>query len=197
MKNKILLITTIFFFILVNTGYYWMSFLGGWSIILIFSLVIVFIVLAISLIVQLVNLFEEKSNVKQRMILVVIMILVLTLTILFPRGLFNFEKLEGEDLLIAGREGAANCMTTINFKSNNQFRERDVCFAIMVKKGKYYFENDTIKFEKSGEENPYQFAVIRPTIAKNKLIKQDLLLYRNIQDTQPQILFISYNKLTK
>jgi hypothetical protein len=197
-KNKILLISTITFFILVNTSYYWEAILGTWSILMTLFLFVIFLTLIISLIYQLILSFKEKFKFKARVMLVALMAVVLTLTYFNPSGFIDFEKLEGEDLLVASREGAANCMTIIKFKSNYTFQDRSVCFGIDVIRGKYSIKNDTIKFEKVNREKKYyQFAVIRPTISKNNVTTKDLVLYKDINDTLPLTLFISTNKLIK
>ena len=68
--------------------------------------------------------------------------------------------------LIAQREGAADCMTTIKLKENMTYRERNVCFGIMEIKGTYELRNDAIFFGNivygiNGNEF-YEFAVIKP-----------------------------------
>lgn len=198
MKNKILPITTITFLILVNTGYYWEPIIGTWSILMTLFLFLIFLILTISLIYQLTLAIKENFKVKSRVMLAALMTVVLILTYFYPSGFINFEKLEGEDLLVASREGAANCMTIIKFKSNNTFQVRSVCFGIDVIRGEYVIKNDTIKFEKVNREKKYyQFAVIRPTISKNNVTTEDLVLYNDIKDTLPLTLFISTNKLIK
>jgi hypothetical protein len=88
----------------------------------------------------------------------------LTLTFLIPFGLINFDKLEGNNVLVAEKEGAANCMTTLKLKDDFTFRERSVCFGVTEIKGNFHIENDTIYFDNVSlgrhENEFYKFAVI-------------------------------------
>ena len=156
--------------------------------------------LSIGLLYQFIQIIIERFKLKQRIVLITVMTIVLALTIYKPFGLINFEKLEGEDLLIAGREGAANCTTTIKFKTNNKFIERNVCFGVDVTIGEYSIRNDTIKFDNISfkkEKKYYKFAVIRPTLTKNKNLLGDLILFRGLNDTLPLTLYITKNELPK
>jgi len=91
--------------------------------------------------------------------------IVLVLAFFKPFGFIDFDKLEGGDLLIAEREGAANCMTTLKLKDNFTFRETNVCFGVTEIKGNYHLQNDTIYFDNVNigrhEKGFYKFAVIR------------------------------------
>ncbi len=92
------------------------------------------------------------------------MSIMLALMFYKPFGLVNFDKLQGEDLLVARREGVANCHTIIKLKDTLTFRERGVCFGVSVIEGTYRISNDTIFFENTKLSNPldsyYEFAVI-------------------------------------
>ncbi len=196
MKNKALLVTTIVFFIVVNTGYYWEIFLGSWTMLIVLFLGLVFIALVIGLVYQLVLLIAAKFKDRSRSILVVLMTIVLALTVYSPGGLIDFEQFEGEDLLVAGREGAANCTTVLKLKRDHTFRERSVCFGVTIITGDYSIKGDTIRFENiSFGETYHQYALIKSTVLKNNVISKELLLYHDINDTLPYSLYLSTNKL--
>ncbi len=104
-----------------------------------------------------------------------------------PNGFINFEKFEGSDILIAQREGAANCTTTFKLKENNKFTEQSVCFGTTEIKGDYKIQNDTIFFENvelgRGEDEFYKFAVIRPSKFNKDNKHFDLVRYKDLKDT--------------
>ena len=128
------------------------------------------------------------------------MSIVLSLTYWKPTGLINFDKLEGADLLIAEREGVANCTTRLRLKTNNKFNERSICFGISKISGNYFIKHDTIFFsDKKLERNKkyYQFAVIEKTKSQNEKIIADLVLYNSLTDNDPNRLWITKNDLIK
>ncbi|HEX7846571.1 MAG TPA: hypothetical protein VF476_12290, partial [Chitinophagaceae bacterium] len=109
--------------------------------------------------------------------------------------------LEGKDILVAEREGSANCTTVLKLKDDFTFRERNVCFGITVVKGTFRVVQDTIYFDNvnSGRygDDFYKFAVIRPTIFSNSKILSDLVRYRNVNDTAGHLLWITKNELQR
>jgi hypothetical protein len=82
-------------------------------------------------------------------------------------GLVDFDKLEGDELLVAEREGSANCMTVLKLKDDLSFRERNVCFGVTETTGTFHIQNDTIFFSNVNlgrhEGEFYKFAVIKPS----------------------------------
>lgn len=199
MKNKALLITTIIFFLVVNTTYYWEIRLGFWAMPVMLFLVIAYIVLLIALLQQFFLLIKEKGRNRQRIMVTAILSTVIVLTFLKPSGLVNFEKFEGRDILIAGREGAANCNTTFTLKDDRSFTERSFCFGATEIKGQYRISNDTIYFEHivfgRGENEYYTFAVVKPSKYYTDDKHFDLLRYKNLADTVGSALWITKNEL--
>jgi hypothetical protein len=200
LKNKGLIITTIIFFLLVNTTYYWEGKLGILTFPAFLILVIVFVGLFITLLRQLYFATKEKFKDKQRSYKIALLTVVLTLTIFRPFGLVDFDKLNGADILIATREGGGNCTTTLKLKENYEFRQRDVCFGVTEVKGMYKISNDTIYFETSnfnrGKNEYYDFAVIRPTKYGMEDNKFDLVLF-NKNDTIGHELYVIKNEISK
>ena len=120
------------------------------------------------------------------------MSLVIGLTIYKPFGLINFDKIEGKDLLVAQREGAANCMTTLKLKENRNFVERSVCFGVDKTNGTYDLKNDTIWFSNISRGNEfYKFGVI--VELENE--REEIVLYHHVNDTMPLNLFVNKNEL--
>jgi hypothetical protein len=201
LKNKGLLITTIIFFLIVNTTYYWEGKLGLFAFPAFLILVIIFLGLGVALIRQIYLLVKEKFADKKQLINIGLLTLVLTLTFLKPFGLIDFDKLEGDNILIAEREGAANCMTTLKLKDNFTFTERSICFGVTETKGNYHLQNDTIYFDNVSvgrhENEFYKFAVVKPSKFDNSKIIGDLIRYKDFTDTTGHELWITKNDLNK
>src|SRR5690606_32139893 len=121
------------------------------------------------LIRQVYLLFRERSKNKQQLLSIGIIAIVLTSAFFFPRGIIDFEKFESDSILIAQREGVANCMTTLKLRKDSSFVEREVCFGITKTTGTYKVKGDTIFFENNSLRDKqafYKFAVIKPSRAK-------------------------------
>ena len=164
-------------------------------------LLVVFVGLGVAMLRQLYFAFKEKFKDKHRILTIGILTTVLSLAFFKPFGLIDFDKFEGKDILIAQREGAANCMTTFKLKEDNKFTERSVCFGVTEIKGNYKIENDTIYFENvelgRHENEFYKFAVIRPSKFNNDNKHFDLVRYKDFNDTTGHELWIIKNDLHK
>ena len=128
------------------------------------------------------------------------MTFVLATSLLFPKGLINFSIFESEDLLIAQREGVANCTTTLKLKANKKFVERYICFGISDMCGNYIIKKDTIFFKNPSpgrnEHEFYEFAVIKRRETKSNY-RGEIIRYRNHSDTIGVELLIIKNELIK
>ena len=201
MKNKRLIITTIIFFLIVNTTYYWEGKLGLFHFPVFLILVVIYFGLGLALIRQIYFIIREKFTDKTRLINIGPLTIVLTLTFLKPFGLIDFEKLESDNILVAEREGSANCMTTLKLKDDFTFSERSVCFGVTEIKGEYHIQNDTIYFDNvslSRDENEfYKFAIIEPSKFDKDGKHFDLTRYKSLTDTIGHELWITKNELNK
>ncbi len=201
MKNKGLFITTIIFFLLVNTTYYWEGKLELFAVPAFILLVAVYIGLAIALLRQIYSSIKEKFKQKHRFVLIGLLTTVLLLTYFKPLGLIDFDKFEGADVLVAERIGSANCLTTLKLKDDYTFRERIGCFGVSEIKGTFRVVNDTIYFDNiqlgRHEDGFYKFAVIKPTKFTNPKISGDLIRYKDLTDTVGHFLWITQNQLSE
>jgi hypothetical protein len=201
LKNKGLIITTIAFFLLVNTTYFWEGRLGILAFPAFIILVAVYVGLLFGLFIQIYFAIREKFNDRQRIVVLTIITLVLILTFFRPFGLIDFDRLQGADLLVASREGGGNCKTTFKLKENNRFVERSVCFGVTEIKGTYKLKNDTIYFEnvdRGRQKNEYhKFAVIKQSKYSSDKKVVDFVRYTNSNDTIEYELFITKNELDK
>jgi hypothetical protein len=201
LKNKALIITIVVFFLLVNTTYYWEGKLGLFAIPVLILLIAVYVGLAVALLPQLYFSFKEKFRKKERLLTIALLATVLGLTYYRPFGLIDFERFEGNDVLVAEREGSANCMTTLKLKDDFTFKERTVCFGMTELKGTFRIVQDTIYFDNTDAgrqvDKFYKFAVIKPTKFSNHRILGDIVMYENADDTAGHILWITRNELHK
>lgn len=161
---------------------------GLWNIGITIFLFIGFIIIIILFFVQLILLIRNKFRNKFRIVNILVLFAVILLTSFFPFGIYNFEKLESENILIAQREGVANCMTTLKLKENYNFIEKTVCFNVKRNKGKYSISGDTIRLEfdkKSSFGSKTAFAIIK--LNNDSIIDRldKLIYYRNIEDKNP------------
>lgn len=201
MRHKGLIISTVIFFLIINTSYFWQPVIGILAVPSLLLLIGVYLVLTVLLIGQLLFSISEKFTDKQRLLVIILLATVLSLTILNPNGLINFDKLEGKDLLIAQREGSANCMITFKLKENNKFLERSVCFGVTEVRGDYSLKGDTIIFSNvelgRHVSEYYQFAIIKQASDRYPDRLGDLIRYKDQTDTIGQELWIIKNDLTK
>jgi hypothetical protein len=200
MKNKGLIIATVIFFVVVNTSYFWESKFGIYAFPFFFLLVLVYLVLTILFLRQLLFSLKEKFKYRHRLYSIALLGLVLSLTLFFPGGLIDFDRFEGKDLLVAEREGSANCRTTLKLKDDNKFIESIVCFGVEEISGNYTVSGDTILFTNialgRSVEEYYRFAVIKTANYQNKKILGNLERYKNFGDTVGEPLWIIKNELT-
>jgi len=201
LKNKGLLLTTIIFFLVVNTMYFWEAKLGLYAFPVFLILVVIYLGLGIALVIQIYFLIKEKLTDKKRLITIGLLTFVILVTFLRPCGIIDFDKLESKNILVAEREGAANCMTRLKLKDDFTFKERIVCFGVSETKGNYRFQNDTIYFDNVrpglNEDDFYKFAVVKPSNFFTNGKNYDLIRYKGLTDTIGQELWITKNELSK
>ncbi|MBP1677215.1 MAG: hypothetical protein H6Q20_1774 [Bacteroidetes bacterium] len=201
MRLKRVFISTLLFFIFINTTYFWEGQLGFFAFPLFLILVIAYIGLFIAFIGQFYLVIKEKFSNTFRLLTVSLLITVMVLTYFKPNGLIDFDKFQGKDILIAQREGAANCMTTIKLKDNFTFKERSVCFGVTEIKGDYRFQNDTIYFDNvetgRNKDKYYEFAVIKPSKYDKEKKQFELVRFKSLKDTIGHELWITKNELNK
>lgn len=200
-KNKRLIIITIVFFLTINTSYYWEGKLGFWAMPVTVLLILIYLGIGLALLREIFFAVKEKLANKSRLFLVAFLTIILTIIFIKPFGIINFDEFEGTNVLIAEREGVANCMTTLKLKSNNTFRQKSVCFGITEITGNYHFKNDTIYFDAidfdRDKSKIYKFAIIKPSTSKKNQNNFHLILYQNLSDTIGYELYIIKNELNK
>lgn len=199
MKRKTLIISTILFLLIVHTSYFWEGRLGIWFVPTVLILVIAGFALVVSLVAQIYLATREKFAERPRLIVIGLLTVVVTLTWFFPHGLVTDELLNGRTLLIATREGAANCRTTLNLKKNKTFYERSVCFGVTEIRGEYHVRTDTVFFTNvavgRGSQAFYQYAVIKHFDSKQEWGPGNFIAYRSREDSIGHEMWIRTNEL--
>jgi len=179
-KNKGLIITTIIFFLIINTTYFWEF--GGFGLPLLFLLIITYFVLVVVLVLQLYFAIKEKFKYKFRFFNIALLTTVLIMTFLFPTGFINFEQFESKNVLIAQRTITSDCSSTIKLKQDLTFVQQELCFGAKEIKGTYQISNDTIYFLKGKEILGYEFAIVKELEFK-KQYSYALQLFKDKNDT--------------
>lgn len=155
-----------------------------------------FLLLVIYVFVHILLSVKEKLQQKKRLFLIGYMVIVLTLAFCYPQGIIDFERFESTSVLIAGKEGAANCTTTLKLRENNTFTEKSICFGISENSGTYFLKHDTIFFQynrtRENSNALYAFAVIQ-----KRENNQVLYLHSSYSDTSGTLLRIVKNQLTQ
>ncbi|WP_377140701.1 hypothetical protein [Mucilaginibacter lutimaris] len=126
LKNRLVL-SAIILFLVINTSYYWEGMFGFFVVFVLLAIVVVFLTLAFAVFRQLCFAVKEKFSNKLRLYKIAIVLSLLTLVLIWPYGLINYEALESENILVAGREGAANCTTSLFLKQSGRFKMRSIC----------------------------------------------------------------------
>lgn len=157
MKLKLLLVAALSFFVCLNAEYWLQYFLGTWSMLFTLFLLVFFLLLGISWLYQLRVLIREKFARRGRLSVFILLSLVLGLTVFFPTGIIPYDRLEGENWIIARAEGALNCTNTFRFKTNKRFTEDSVCFGVGRQRGTYTVRNDTL-FLSYQQHEPSRFS---------------------------------------
>ncbi len=201
MKSKALFISTIIFFLLVNTRYFWDPWLDWAGMFLFGFLLIAYCLLALALLVQIIFSWSEKFKNKRRVALIFIMIFVLGSTLWKPMGVVDFESFESKDMLVAySGKHTANCTQTIKLKIDKSYKIESICFGIHKETGTYTFKSDTVKFHvtrsySSGGNEEYAFGVIKRSKDQNVNSFSTLGLYRTKNDSHFNFLTIIKDEL--
>lgn len=143
MRSKSAIIA-IFLLIAINTSFLWERLPSGWDFLLTMILGFIGLILIFVFLLKLGGLFIDKFNNRNNNISVIIIGLVLTLCFLFPLGIIRNTDFDPDYYLVANREGAANCQTTIILGIDKTFIERSVCFGVDRELGTYEVRNDTV-----------------------------------------------------
>lgn len=98
---------------------------------------------------------------------------------LYFNGNLSIERFMGKPVLVAGREGAANCTTVLKLFPNGHFKLQSVCLGISRLEGDWHKESDTIFFtDFSGRSDVQRFQyACYDSLPKTTGKKEFLFLY--------------------
>ena len=193
MKNKILIVT-ILFFLAVNTSYLWLPMMGSAGFFVVLPLMAFYAFLFfVFLVYAHKTLFVERFKDKTRLLITAILGIVLLCTFLRPTGLIDFDQLSGKNFLVAKRTSTVSCTTIFRLKPD-KFVEETNCFGAERISGNYKLIKDTIFFKdiEGGRDSPdyYSYAVIHYTEKGSLLVR-----YKDDNDTLGSELYITENAL--
>ena len=148
MKRKNIVSGLLLLFFIIWFFQYFLSYIqGAYTIVVfLFGLGLWFVILGMAL-YQIIKLLFEEPKHYQRLLYACIMLILNILSLAKPSGLIDWEKYEGENLLVAEREGTAHCTSIIKLKHNNKFKFVNRCFGVDFHWGSYYVSNDTIHLQ--------------------------------------------------
>lgn len=136
-----------------------------------------------------------------------IYLIALSFCFLFGGCMNNFKKLEENSILIAQKEGVANCMTYLYFQKDGNIIQKSFCFGIQTEKGKYEIKDSIINiyWDISKNRDESNTSKIRAhDIAKIKVYKdrightyKELCYYKNCDTLSYGINFEVYDNDTK
>lgn len=189
MKSKSVIIALILF-IALNTSFLWERLPSGSDFLLTMIFGFIGLILAFVFVLKLGGLFIDKFKNQNNNISVIVIGSVLIFYFFFPFGLVRNSDFDPEYYLVANREGAANCQTTIILGIDSTFIERSVCFGVDKNSGTYTIKNDTaflsfddnsnketigvLEWKEDGEKGNYGIFNYYKTLSDNKPI--DLMI---------------------
>jgi len=166
----------------------------------------VFIILAIAYyflflfwLLDVVLMLLEKFSNQKRIYSIVSVALILSVIYYFPFGIpFDSYLSKDDSILIAHREGVANCRTTLKLKSDQTFVEYTICFGFNEIHGKYQLVNDTLLFYDvlipktlhEEEETYYKLGIIKRDLENTH---QTLQLLKDKHDNDGYAMYITKN----
>ena len=114
-------------------------------------------------------------------------------------GMINWEKYEGQNILVAEREGTANCRTIIKLKENNKLKYISRCFGVDFHLGTYELRKDTLYFELEknvGYMDKYSYATLLKSKTDTTKYRR-MILHKNFEDKRSLSFSIKEIKMNK
>ena len=194
---KKLALFSAFFLILLIVSYFIEQSPSIWTLVINIVLPFYFLALCCSLLWHCRILWKDRFRNATKNWLLLFTISVITFTTACFFGMIRLDRIYGKDILVAGREGAANCFTTFKLKNTQNFTTESFCFGREWNRGRYFISGDTIHFAGTSQQaNGYLFGLIE--MQSKTFPGRDLLwLFRSRDDKDPYFLFISMNELPK
>ncbi|WP_416440120.1 hypothetical protein [Phnomibacter sp. MR] len=107
--------------------------------------------------------------------------LAIIVSYLYFNGHLSIERFMGKPVLVAGREGAANCTTVLKLFPNGHFKLQSVCFGISRLEGEWQKKSDTIFFSNfTGRSDVQRYEYARYDSLPKTTGKKDFLFLYDI-----------------
>ncbi|GAA4461107.1 hypothetical protein GCM10023093_05160 [Nemorincola caseinilytica] len=190
MAQKAIRGVAVVLFLLVNTFYFWQ---GAASFFMFLFMFLLFVVLSVLLVAQVGKAIIERFGDRRRLLTVAILCIVLGSAVYAPLGLINYDALQGDDMLVAEREGVAGCLTRLRLKTNGKYLKTVGCFGVTRHKGNYTIVHDTIFFDKGATHDKmmHDLAIVR----RDTIFGDTLMRLYYADDTDAYEMRITQNKL--
>jgi len=184
----------------VNTAFLWDKLPGGWDFLLFLILGCVWFVLLCVFVLKVFGLIIDRFSDRNNIVSVVIIAASLVFSFLFPTGLVRSEFNSKPAVLVASREGVANCKTTLKLYEGSEFVLRSACFGIHDQSGTYEIIGDTVKmiFEKMTSAGVIStYAIINRAESGSSAFWGNLFLFQIPSDSIPLTMHISKMELVE
>lgn len=99
---------------------------------------------------QMIILLLEQRKHYRRLFFITIIIFANSISFINPQGIVDWESYEGENLLVAKREGTVGCQEIIKLRRGNRFKYSNICFGTQFLQGNYQLKEDTLWLEPDG-----------------------------------------------
>lgn len=193
MKNKSVIVAVILLTV-VNTSFLWEQLPSGWDFLLTLLLACIWLLLVFLFFWKFIVFIQSKKTDQRKIGTLIIILFVILFCFFFPLGIIKSSDFDPDPYLIASREGAANCTTTIILGTDSTFIERSVCFGVERKTGTFTINRDTVFLKFNRESGPVIECI--GIIERNKDSGNDTYgyfnYYRNSYDERPIPMKISY-----
>ena len=192
MKSKSVIVALILL-VAVNTAFAWEQLPLGWDFLFTLFLAFIWLLTLLIFLWKLVTFVQNANKEREYGINLIILGSVLLFCFLFPLGIIKSSDFDSEPYLIASREGAANCTTTITLGIDSSFVQRSVCFGVEKQTGTYTIKNDTVFLSFRNDENR-RFGVIEWNEDQKKDDYGYLNYYGKLPNDKPLPMSILYLK---
>ena len=192
MQSRGIVTAAIVFFLVVNLMQLWEGLLGGFAFLMFLGLLVAWLGLLAVLGWQLMISSRERFSDRSRIIANCVIAAVLLATFLFPHGVVDFEQFRSKAVLVAYREGVANCGTTLKLREDKTFSYRVVCFGVDESTGTYNLSADSIKLNFDAQySSPWTVGVVDRE--KKEGGKRFLRLYNGSDSLYLEVMFDESN----
>ncbi len=161
------------------TSDFWEPWLGWHAFYIMIGLTLLSGVLLLRFLYLIVNMLGPLCRTKFHYFQSAWLALAMMVSYLFFNRDLSMERFMSKPVLVAGREGAANCTTVLKLFPNGHFKLQTVCFGIARLEGEWQKKSDTIFFSNfTGRSDVQRYEYARyDSLPKTTGKKEYLFLY--------------------